>query len=376
MEAHPNLNLAFDAKRLFLNKAGLGNYSRWLIRGLLNTCPENQIHLYTTCVTEIEKEYLDENCHIHLPPYLFKSFWRTKSIKKDLLRDKINVYHGLSNELPIGIESTGIKSIVTIHDLIFKQFPEFYNPIDRLIYDRKFKSACKRADKIVAISHFTKKSIVEFYGIAPEKIEVIYIDASERFHQKANLETVDQAKQKFGLEKPYFLNVGAIGGRKNQLRLVEAFAAVCGDIEHDLVLIGRGGKDLEALNELIKSRNLTNRIKHFANINDEDLFHLYHGSYATVYPSLFEGFGIPIIESYRCAKPVLTSRGSSLEEMAGKAALLCNPLDIEEMAQQLIKLSDQKTYLQLVSFIPHQLKAFDPSDLFSKYESLYRFEAK
>ncbi len=375
MEPNPYINLAFDAKRLFLNKAGLGNYSRWLVTGLINASPENQFHLYTTRTSNFEKEYLKKNCQIHLPPHLFKSFWRSKSIKKDLLRDGIQVYHGLSNELPIGIESTGIKTVVTIHDLIFKQFPEFYNPIDRLIYDRKFRSACLRADKIVAVSHFTKNAIIEFYDILPEKIEVIYMDASARFHQPASKEGIELVKHKFGLEKPFFLNVGAIGGRKNQLRLVEAFAGVSGEIEHDLVLVGKGGKDLEALKTLVQTLDVSNRVKHLSTVEDEDLFHLYHASYATVYPSLFEGFGIPIIESYRCAKPVLTSRGSSLEELAGECALLCNPLDVKDMANQLLKLTEQKTYQHMVNLIPQQLKHFNPSDLLVKYENLYRFQA-
>lgn len=370
---HKNfLNIGFDAKRLFLNQAGLGNYSRWLVKGLIKQFPENQYHLYTTNVSDVQKDFTGENIQTHLPHNLFKSFWRTKGIKKDLLKDKIELYHGLSNELPIGIEKTGIKTVVTIHDLIFKIHPEYYNPIDRAIYDKKFKSACERADKVVAISEHTKASIIEHYKIPAEKIKVIYLDSSARFHYPAEAEQVEKTKKKFGLSKPFFLNVGAIGGRKNQLKLVKSFAKVANQIEQDLVLIGKDGKDSDAIKSIIDKDNLKDRVKHFTSVDDIDLYHLYKASYATVYPSLYEGFGIPIIESYRSGKPVLTSKGSSLEEVAGKAGLLSNPEDIDEMASQLLKLTDPNTYQHLQKAIPEELLRFDPQKSLKHYMDLYR----
>ena len=366
------LNIGFDAKRLFLNQSGLGNYSRWLVNGLIKQFPENQYHLYTTNVSEVQKDFAGENIHTHLPPNLFKSFWRGKGIKRDLLRDKIQVYHGLSNELPIGIEKTGIRNIVTIHDLIFKVHPEYYNPIDRAIYDRKFKSACERADKIVAISNHTKESIIKYYNISSDKIEVIYLDSSEKFHTAANPIKVEEVKQKYSLSNPFFLNVGAIGGRKNQLRLVQAFASISKDVEYDLVLVGRSGKDSEAIKLVITKNNLFDRVKHLPSVNDDELFHLYHASFATVYPSLYEGFGIPIIESFRCGKPVLTSNGSSLTEVAGQAGLFCNPENVEEMALMLLKLTDKNTYQHLKESIAKELERFDPKNSIQKYMDVYR----
>ena len=334
--------------------------------------PENQYHLYTTNVSDVQKDFTIDHIQTHLPPNLFKSFWRTKGIKKDLLKDKIEIYHGLSNELPIGIEKTGIKTVVTIHDLIFKVFPQYYNSIDRVIYDRKFRSACERADKIVAVSEHTKASVIKYYKVPSEKIEVIYLDSSFRFHGDVKVEAVEMVKKKYTLDKPFFLNVGAIGGRKNQLKLVEAFSTVSDQVDHDLVLIGKPGKDLEAIISLITKNNLNGRIKHIPSVSDEDLFHIYHASYATVYPSLYEGFGIPIIESYRCGKPVLTSEGSSLEEIAGKAGLLCQPENAENIAAQILKLSDDSIYQQLKQAIPGELKRFDPKNSIAKYMDLYR----
>jgi glycosyltransferase involved in cell wall biosynthesis len=366
------MNLGFDSKRLFLNRSGLGNYSRWLVKGLCDNYPQNQYHLYTTALSDVKHDFTGENIHHHLPANLFKTFWRTKGIKKDLLHDKIKVYHGLSNELPMGIEKTGIKSVVTIHDLIFKIHPEYYNPIDRQIYDLKFKSSCVRADKVVAISEHTKQIIIEHYGIESEKIEVIYLDASKDFLEKPVHEEVENVKRKFGLHKPYFLNVGAIGGRKNQFRLLEAFADISEKIEHDLVLAGKPGKETGSLLLLINKYSLTDRVKYLPNVTDSDLINLYHGSYATVYPSLYEGFGIPILESYRCGKPVLTSYGSSLEEIAGSAGLFCNPQDASDISRGLLQLTDSKVYKSLQNQISKELPRFESRNSFEKYMQIYQ----
>lgn len=369
------MNIGFDAKRFFLNRSGLGNYSRWLINGLLKQYPQESYHLYTPQVNNTEQiselNNLISNVKVHLPANLFKTFWRTKGIKKDLLKHSIGVYHGLSNEIPYGIEKTPIKSIVTIHDLIFKIHPEFYNPIDRKIYDTKFKSACERADKIIAISEHTRQLIVDLYQIPAEKTEVIYMDTLPVFHKKAEANELRLIQTKYDLNRPFFLNVGSGGGRKNHVRLCMAYAEISSKIEQDLVIVGKKGKDFEQIAKVIKDYKLHDRIHWLENVSDFELYHLYSLSYATLYPSLYEGFGIPIIESFRCGKPVLTSFGSSLEEVAGNAGLKCNPLEIEDMALNIALLAETSTYESLSSMIPLELKRFDTQNLIEKYYTVY-----
>ena len=369
------MNIGFDAKRFFLNRSGLGNYSRWLVNGLLKRYPQESYHLYTPQVNNTEQinelNNLNSNVKIHFPSNLFKTFWRTKGIKKDLLRHSIGVYHGLSNEIPYGIEKTSIKSIVTIHDLIFKIHPEFYNPIDRKIYDTKFKSACERADKIVAISEHTRQLIVDLYQIPTEKTEVIYMDTLPVFHQTAEANDLLMIKAKYGINRPFFLNVGSGGGRKNHPRLCKAYAEVSGKIEQDLVIVGKKGNDYEQISKIIKDHKLQDRIHWFEHVSDFELYHLYNLSYATLYPSLYEGFGIPIIESFRCGKPVLTSYGSSLEEVAGNAGLKCDPLSTEDMATNIALLTEKSTYESLTSLIPLELQRFDNQNLIDKYYKVY-----
>lgn len=365
------LKIGFDAKRLFLNTSGLGNYSRWLVKGLSDNFPQNEYHLYSPVLSDYIKDFIKDGVYFHEPVGIIKKFWRIKTVKKDLIKHNIEIFHGLSNEIPYGIEKSGIKTVVTIHDLIFKTHPEFYNPVDVLIYDNKFKSACNRADKIVAISNYTKNLITELYKINPEKIETIYLDSPQIYHTIPHKQDIENIKNKYSIFKPFLLNVGAIGGRKNQFRILEAYRLIADKTDLNIVFAGKNSKNSELLSENIKKYNLDERCKIIKEISDDDLHKLYHASYATIYPSIIEGFGIPILESYRSGKPVITSLGTSLEEIAGKAALLCNPLESESIAQSILKIAESETYQKLSENIEAELARFTPENTINRYMKLY-----
>ena len=168
-----SMRIGFDAKRAFYNQTGLGNYSRDAIRILSQYHPDNDYFLYTPKLLQNNRlSFIQDrdNCHTRIPfsfiGNLFKKYWRSKNIVKDLIQDEIDIYHGLSHELPLGIEKTKIKSVVSIHDLIFIRYPHLFSTIDCKIYHKKFLSACKRADKIIAISKQTKIDIIEFFNIS------------------------------------------------------------------------------------------------------------------------------------------------------------------------------------------------------------------
>jgi len=170
------MNIGFDSKRAFFNNTGLGNYSRDTIRILGKYFPSNKYFLYTPkIITNNRLNFIREsnNYFVRSPKNIlnkiFKNYWRTKNIVKNLIDDQIDIYHGLSHELPLGIEKTNIKSIVTIHDLIFIRFPHFFSSIDRKIYKYKCKSACERASKIIAVSNQTKRDIIQYLKISEKK---------------------------------------------------------------------------------------------------------------------------------------------------------------------------------------------------------------
>ena len=181
------MRIGYDAKRAFNNTSGLGNYSRFVISAMARLFPENKYALFTPKQSSRFRSFYPQNPSVSVvePTGLnakIPGFWRVFNQLSDIKKHKVELFHGLSNELPVGLSKAGIKSVVTIHDLIFLRFPELYKPIDRLIYKRKFAAACRNSDKIVAISEQTKADIIQFFGTAPEKIEVIYQDCDPVFH--------------------------------------------------------------------------------------------------------------------------------------------------------------------------------------------------
>ncbi|MEL6944605.1 MAG: glycosyltransferase family 1 protein, partial [Bacteroidota bacterium] len=237
----PKLNIAFDAKRLYNNFTGLGNYSRTLVQNLARHFPEHHYHLYTPKIKKNSETlpFLEHpQLQTQLPNTAFKSFWRTFNIKKDLLKANIDIYHGLSHEIPVGIHKTGIKSVVSIHDLVIKRYPNYFPWLDRQIYDWKFRYACEHADAIVAISESTKQDIIEFYDIPAEKIQVIYQTCHERFQQILPNEHLQQIAQKYQLPSHFYLYVGSIIPRKNLDKIIDALALLPKDLQLPMVVIG------------------------------------------------------------------------------------------------------------------------------------------
>src|SRR5476651_764094 len=179
------MKIGYEAKRVFLNMTGLGNYSRGIVAMMALDYPENEYYLYTPKVKPNKAfEVLSalERVKIVRPKSgLFTSWWRTRGVVADLKRDSIVLYHGLSQELPIGIGGSGIKSVVTIHDLIFMRFPQYFGLVSRKIYAAKIKYACKNADRIIAVSEKTKADLVQLLNVHPEMIEVLYQGCDESF---------------------------------------------------------------------------------------------------------------------------------------------------------------------------------------------------
>ncbi|MCX2574737.1 glycosyltransferase family 4 protein [Pedobacter sandarakinus] len=326
-----NLKLGFDGKRAVNNLTGLGNYSRFVIGALAKQFPNHQYLVYAKKIKtskQIDQFSGNENIELHFPkngPFL----WRSLNIIKDLATDGVSIFHGLSQEIPLAIEYTKIKSAVTIHDLIFLRYPQYYKFIDRKIYEWKSRSACRRADQIIAISEKTKADIVFFYGIDPAKIKVIYQSCDDSFkilHPEASLTRI---KATYKLPEHYILSVGTIEERKNLNLLVKALKNV--DEKYKLVVIGKQTNYFKTIESEMEKLGLAKRILFLKNIPFADLPGIYQMAKLFVYPSFYEGFGIPIIEALYSSVPVIAATGSCLEEAGGPNSIYVSPVNVDEL---------------------------------------------
>lgn len=330
------MKIGFDSKRLFCNFTGLGNYSRTLLKNLAEFYPENDYHLYTTRISKtLETEpFLDGSIYKkHLPSTFFRSFWRTSSIKGQLKKDNLQLYHGLSGEIPVNINKTGIKSVVTVHDLIFKYYPETYTATDRKIYDLKFRYACIHADTVIAISENTKKDISEYYKINPEKIKVIYQACNPDYYKINNQLDPEVILKWYNIPADYLLSVGRIEPRKNLKRIVESMGHLPKDLRIPLVVIGKGGKYRSEVGQMVRKAGLEQLVIWIDSLSDNGhLQTIYQNSRALIYPSLYEGFGLPVAEALLSRTPVIASNRLSLKEAGGPDSLYVDPESPEQIA--------------------------------------------
>jgi glycosyltransferase involved in cell wall biosynthesis len=321
------MNIGFDGKRAANNLTGLGNYSRSLILQLSEFFHQNHYFVYTPKVkpvAQITAFFDTRNIVLRLPDHSGLSFlWRSFGIKTQLEKDQISIYHGLSGEIPFGMDHSVVKTVVTIHDLIYLRFPSNYKLIDRTIYNFKSKYACKHAGHIIAISEQTKKDIIHYYGTDPTKISVIYQSCDDSFKLPVTQEKKERVQEKYVLPQQYILNVGTIEQRKNLLLIIRAMPAIPSEVK--LVVVGKKQAYAERVTEEISKLNLQDRVIFLKDIPFTDLPAIYQSASLFVYPSFYEGFGIPIIEAMYGQVPVIAATGSCLEEAGGPDSLYINP---------------------------------------------------
>lgn len=341
------MKIGYEAKRIFHNTTGLGNYSRDLIRILASFYSDNTYYLYNPKQGKVNRLQVDNKTVYERRPqtFLWKKFsslWRQKAVVNDLLKDKIEIFHGLSGELPLGIEKTPIKTVVTIHDLIFMRYPELYSSFDRKMHFKKFKHAAEIADVVVAISEQTKRDVVTFLKIDAAKIKVLYQGCAPAFKEQYSESFKKNVLSKYKLPKDFILNVGTVEPRKNALNIIKAIK----ETTCNLVIVGSGKKYLDEVKEYVAKYNMANRVFFLQGLALKELAALYQQASLFVYPSVFEGFGIPIIEALYSKTPVITSTGSCFAEAGGAASYYVNPLDYKELELAINTIQENKTLRQ------------------------------
>lgn len=361
--------IGFDAKRIVRNRTGLGSYARTLVNDLAQR-EDLQLRLYAPdaghddlrCQVR-ERENLCF-CYPDSRQPLGKSYWRSRGIVSQLQRDGIQLYHGLSGELPMGISRSGIKSIVTIHDLIFLRHPEFYHWIDTKIYAWKFRQTVREADLIIAISECTKRDIMELGNVDERKISVVYQSYAPHFKNLNSLPSPLSSRK-------YILNVGTIERRKNILLAVKALTLLPADLS--LVIIGRHTPYADEVKAYAEKHHLADRVIMLHGINNEQLPPYYANAETFVYPSVYEGFGIPIIEAISSGLPVVACTGSCLEEAGGLDTLYVAPNDVQGMAAGILQtLRGTAGREQRILRSQDYIRRFEGSDVAAQVADIYQ----
>jgi glycosyltransferase involved in cell wall biosynthesis len=368
------LHIGFDAKRLFNNFTGLGNYSRSLIDGLNTYYPDNTYYLFSPKFKNNSdtKPFFDNRYKIIKPNTKLKNIWRSITCTKQIKQINLDIFHGLSHELPIGIKKTGVKSIVTMHDLIHKTYPKDFKLIDRFIYNLKTNYACKNADKIIAVSESTKNDIIKLYNIDTNKIEVVYQSCHPNFKTQLPEKEIAKIIKKYNIPENFILYVGSIIERKNLLSIVKAIKKLGDKVNTPLIVIGKGNKYKQKVEKYIEENNLQKKIIFTTNISYADLPAIYQKAKIFIYPSKYEGFGIPIIEALWSRTPVITSNISSLPEAAGDGACYCDPYNYNSIADCILKIINDNNYSNnLVELGLQHVKRFDNHINAEKLISIY-----
>ncbi len=343
------MNIGIDARALTKNKAGIGTYTYKIIEYLNKYDKENNYILFSNKEVVIDFE-LNENWNIYKEDSKIGTFWIYFKLPKILKENNIDIFWGTQHCLPKKNKYTeSIKYVLTIHDIAIKKFKNvgsFYNTIIQKLI---LKKSCENANRIIAVSKSTKQDLIDILGIDKNKIQVIYEgidqkDSESVFNQKSENEIIE----KYGLEKnKYIFFLSTIEPRKNLITVVKAFDLLK-EKTKDLKFVISGGKGWKCKETLdrIQNSKFKEDIILTGYISNEEKEVFFKNTVAFIYPSLYEGFGIPVLEGMKNGAIVITSNNSSLPEVGGKSAFYLNneidEVELSKLIEQCLNLSDKK----------------------------------
>lgn len=373
------LHIGFDAKRIVRNATGLGHYGRTLVTALSAALGSKaRLHLYVPDpgrddlrALVPQSPYIIYSLPAHCRTRIGRDLWRTRGIVADLKRDGITLYHGLSGELPVGIRRSGIRTVVTIHDLIFMRHPEYYNPIDVAIYRWKFRRACREADRIVAISECTRRDVAELGHFPLDRIDVVYQSIDHRFRRHVTDGERAEVARRYALPHRYILFVGTIEERKNAGLVIEALPHIDPDVH--FVMVGRQTAYTRRILRRASVLGVSDRVHTVSGVPDADMGAIYRSAEVFAYPSRYEGFGLPIVEAIQCGLPVVAATGSCLEEAGGDACFYVGPDDVQAMTDTLSRLlASPSLRRESVERSRNYIRRFENGDIARQMTEVYR----
>lgn len=371
------MKIGYDAKRAFHNFRGLGNFSRTLLSNYSRQY-NDELVLFTTPTNK--SNYMDwfnelSNASIVEPQSIIaqklSSLWRSLFLSKIIKKYDLDIFHGLSHELPPGISKLPLKKIVTIHDLIYVKFPHFFSPIDRGVYEKKFSYSVNTADMVIAICENTKRDIIEHFKCDPDKIQVVYQSCDARYYSAPSAESIEKVKSDLNLPEKFFFYIGAIEQNKNIASTIKALLKV--ESDHQFIIGGRKTKYQAELELLISELGLSERVRFVNNVSNEEIHVMHTLSELFVFPSFYEGFGIPVIEAIFSGTPVITSDQGALREAGGAGALYIDPNSVDHIAEAINKVINDNVLRQnLIDEGKKHVQRFTDVETAKQLNALYR----
>jgi len=353
------MKIGFDITALSMPKTGIGQYQFNLLNSLFKIDRENQYNLYAFNLRDNSKysgldfEIPFGNVRMHaykIPQRLITAWWlMARWPRLENITEKCDLYQ-ISE---ICQQPTRAKTVAFIHDITTILYPQYHLIKNKILYHYRFKGIKKYANAVLTNSENTKRDIIERIGIPSERIFVTPFGVHERFRPigKDSIETkkdpeilkeeriaLQMVLKKYGIEEPYICYLGTIEPRKNLVNLLQAFYELKNQekIPHKLVLIGKDGWFYEEIYRKINELGLGGDVVRTGFVSDEDVPYLLNGAQVFVYPSFYEGFGLPVLEAMACGVPVVTSSGSSLPEVGGDSVKYANPNNIKEIAGEVL----------------------------------------
>lgn len=349
--------IGIDASRALRTQAtGTERYARAIIYHLL-ALPTAQAHrwrLYADrAPTPMQLAQLipPEQPDVDLRVLPAQRLWTHRALARSVIRRPPDVLFVPAHVIPFVLPAHRLPpSVVTIHDLGYHYFPAAHARMQRIYLRLSTAWSVRSARRIIAVSHATAADVERFHPGVSDKIRVVHeaADVMTDAQCAATASTAHQVLTRFGLDRPYALYIGTIQPRKNLLRVIDAYARLCNQrpLSWQLALVGAQGWLSQALYARAQAQGLDERVRFLGYVSDDNLPALLQGATFFCFPSLFEGFGLPVLEAQSYGVPVMTSNNSSLPEVAGDAALLVDPTDVDAIADAMLRLSQDETLRQ------------------------------
>ena len=300
---------------------------------MCNAYPESDYYLYTP---EYHSDIIDQyfaNCkHVTIrrpsitKPKMLAQLWRNFALSNVIQKDQLDIYHGLSHQLPATTPST--KWVVTVHDLLFLRYPQYFSSIDSWIYKKKIRHSTKVADSVIAISNQTKRDLISFMKVPEQKITVLHQSSDPVFQSRVSEADKKEMRSRYPLPEKFILYVGALLPHKNVLTILKAMNHLKDDVDLHFVVVGSGLNYQKKMVAFASQSGLKDRLVFLSDqgfIDNAALRVIYQMASLFIYPSLFEGFGLPILEALQSHVPVIANFG--LEEAGGPDSLYCRTDD-------------------------------------------------